>query len=59
VRKSVEAIIGNSELLATALTAYYPSDRDLLELSEGIVQSVNSSAMTAETGLLDYADRVS
>jgi hypothetical protein len=59
VRKSVEAIIGNSELLATALTAYYPSDRDLLELSEGIVQSVNSSAITAETGLLDYADRVS
>ncbi len=58
LRKSVEKIIENSALLATALSACYPSDRELLSLSEKIVQSVNSNSMTVEGGLLDYADHV-
>jgi hypothetical protein len=58
LRKSVENIIGSSELLATALSAYYPGDRELLSLSERIVESVNSNSMTVESGLLDYADHV-
>jgi hypothetical protein len=58
VRKSVEEIIGNSDLLATALTTLYPSDRELISLAEKIVQSVNASSMTVESGLLDIADHM-
>lgn len=58
VRKSIQAIIGNSDLLGEALVTFYPGDRELLELSQRVVQSVNSNIMTVETGLLDYADHL-